>query len=228
MDLITTEAKQTAEQTETLARSYDNYAIVSAEGYADSAADLTIIKTKAKDLEALRKSLTKPLDESKKKIMEFFNKPKEYLASAEKSIKSAMIGWQNEQTRIRQAEQERLAKIQQEETNRLRLEAEAESARIAQLKTQADKIAAAEKVAELTQQAEAVAEQEAIIIPEPEPVKGLSKRKVWKFEVVDISQLPAEYLISDDKMIGQMIRATQGKVPISGVRIYSEDTIISR
>ena len=228
MELITTEAKQTAEQTEALAKGYDNYAIVSIESFQYAAVDLSTVKAKAKDLEALRKSLTKPLDESKKKIMEFFNKPKEFLVNAEKSIKSAMIGWQNEQTRLRQAEQERLAEIQRKESERLRVLAEAESARIASLKTQADKILAAKKVAELTQQSEAVAEQEAIIIPEPETVKGLSTRKVWKYEVVDINQLPAEYLIADDKMIGQMVRATQGKVPISGVRIYSEDTIISR
>ncbi len=62
-------------------------------------------------------------------------------------------------------------------------------------------------------------------VPTAPKVKGVSKRKVWKFEVTDVSELPPEYLIANEKAIGGVVRALKDKTNIPGVRVYFEETL---
>jgi len=229
METMSTETKQAVEQTEALAKKYQGFSIVSAESYQFASEDLRKIKSKAKEIDALRKSLTAPLDESKKKIMAMFKPPFVLLGMAETQVKSAMIGWQQEQERIRIAEQRRLAEIQHKEAERLRAAEAEEAKRIATLESGEEKAKAAERAANLAELAESV---ESAPLPVVAPViaeaQGISTRKVWRFEVIDISKLSREYMIADEKMIGAMVRATKGQKPITGIRIYSEDVIAAR
>ncbi len=213
-EIIPVEAQQKAEETEVMVQSYDGYAIVSQKAYQFSAEDLKKIKAKANELDGLRKSLTKPLDESKKRIMEFFKKPLTLLSSAEQSIKSAMISWQQEQEKVRKAEEQRLADAQQKEADRL--------ARLA---------AAAEKRGD-DKKAEEFKGREAItksvvpaVVNNVQPVAGIATRIVWKYRIVDVNQIPRQYMIPNETAIGQVARATKGSVKIEGIEIYSEETI---
>ena len=228
MELITVEAKQVIEQTETLAKSYDNFAIVSTEAYQYAAEDRKALNSKIKELDAMRKSLTQPLDDSKKKIMAMFKAPLDRLTVAKKAVDTGMLKWQRQLEEAARIERERLAEIQRKTAEALRQKAAKEAARIAGLKTEAAKSRAAEAAADLAEQAAMVESAPVVVEQAPAVAQGISTRKNWKFEVMDKTQLPAEYLIADEKMIGKMVRATQGKITISGVRVYSEDIIASR
>ena len=215
-------------ETKTLSDNYMDYSIDTPKSYIASADDLKKIKAKAKELNETRMSLTRPIEESKKKIIAFFKEPLDFLSRAEDAVKKAMIIWQQEQERLRREEEARLAEIQRKEAERLQREAAKEAARAESLKTDKAKAAAAAKAEELKAQAEATTAIAPTVESTVEEVSGISTRKAWKFEIVDKEKLPREYMIPDEKYIGQMVRATKGRKEIPGVRIYSEDIIASR
>jgi len=227
--IVSVEAEQMVKETETMVKSYENYTVVSQETYGDAGDILKAIKAKSKSLNELRKTLTKPLDESKKLIMAFFNKPLGFLTQAEKDIKSAMITWQQEQEAIRLAEEKRLADIQRKEADELQRKANIEMERINKLKTAKAKEAAQAKALELQAKADAVTScAPTKVANKVEAVAGISTRKVWKFKVVDANLIPREYMMPDEKFIGKMIEASKGSKPIAGIEIYSEDIIVAR
>ncbi len=225
---LSTEVQTKIKESEALSTTYDNYAIVSAEQYQYSAEDLKKIKAKAKELTDTKMSLTRPIEESKMKIIALFKKPLDFLANAESFVKKAMVVWQTEQEKIRRAEEARLAEIQRVEAEKLRVKAEKEAARAESLKTEKAREAAKAKAEELNAQAEATTAVAPIVESKVEEVSGISTRKVWKFEIQEIDKLPREYMIPDEKYIGQIVRASKGKKEIPGAKIYSEDTIASR
>jgi len=61
-----------------------------------------------------------------------------------------------------------------------------------------------------------------------ERVSGVSVKKVWKFEITDANQVPREYMIVNEKAIGQVVKATNGAVKIPGVRAYQENQIAAK
>lgn len=50
----------------------------------------------------------------------------------------------------------------------------------------------------------------------------VTTREVWRFEVEDVTKLPAEYVVADEVAIGRAVRAGARSIP--GVRIFSETT----
>ena len=44
----------------------------------------------------------------------------------------------------------------------------------------------------------------------------------WSFRVVDINQVPREYLVINEAYTGKMVRASEGKLQIPGIEIYDE------
>ena len=227
-NIVPTEVQIKIAETKVMLDNYSNYGVATAEEYQGAGADLRTIKAKAKELTETRMSLTRPIEESKKKIIALFKEPLSYLEQAEAAIKKAMIGWQTKQEKIRQAEEARLAEIQRKEAERLRIQAEKEEARANSLKTLKAQEAAAAKAEELKAQAEEATSVTPIVESRIEEVQGVSTRKIWKFEIVDIDKLPREYMLPNEKYIGQIVRVSQGNREIPGVRIYSEDVISSR
>jgi len=228
MEIVPVEAKQMAEETEVMVKSYENYVVVSQETFSDAGEVLKAIKAKSKSLDELRKSLTKPLDESKKRIMEFFNKPLDVLVQAEKHIKSAMISWQDEQEKIRLAEERRLADIQRKQAEEIQKKIDAELAKAENLKTDKAKEAAQARAEELQAKVDIVNAYVPVVESKIEAVSGISTRKVWKFKIVDANLIPREYMIPDEKYIGKMVEASKGTKPIAGIEIYSESVLVAR
>jgi hypothetical protein len=180
--------------------------------YEDAANDLKKVKTLYKTIEEERLSATRPLDETKKRIMEWFRGPLDRLASAENATKGAMISYSNEQDRLRRAEQARLDEIARKEREKL--------------EAQAAKAQAAGKV----EKAEAIMEKAQVVaapVVELTVAKtaGISYRTVWEFEIVDETAIPREWLVPDQKAIGGAIRSTQGKISIPGVKAIARKTI---
>ena len=169
------------------------------------------------------------------------------LDTASRMIKSLMSDYDAEQERIRQAEQRRLEEIarkEEEERRRVeleRLEAErkAEEERILQAAQAAELAGETDKAGELLESAvnfgEAVKQEAAAIQAEPvyvPPVvipKSVPKmqggpvyRTIWKFRIKDVSLIPRQYMIPDEKAIGGVVRSTQGKITIPGIEAYEE------
>ena len=212
--IITTEAQKAVEETTVLVKSYETFQITTADIYASAGNDLKKIKAKAKELDTLRKSLTQPLDESKKRIMAFFQKPLEFLAQAESAVKSAMLNWQSEQERVRQIEIARLEAIQRKETERLE-----------KLAAAAEKRGDEKKAEEFSGRAAVVQSIAPVVESKVEKISGIAKTIIWKFRIVDVAKIPREYMIPNELALGQIARGTKGALKIDGVEFYSEESI---
>lgn len=213
-EIISVEVQKKVSESTALAQRYENFSIVSAEVYSGAGGDLKLVKSKIKELDELRKSLTKPLDESKKRIMEFFNKPVEILQKVESCISRAMLAWQQEQERIRQAEEARLMELQRRETERLQKLAE-----------KAEKRGDTAKVEEFQGRAAITQATVVAVAPKVEKIAGIQNRTNWKFRIVDIAKIPREYMLPNEVMLGQLARSTRGSLKIEGVEFYSEESI---
>ena len=249
---ITPEAIAEAAGAEQMLMAAQAYQITTVTEYTAAGEELKRIKGKAKSLEERRVSMTKPLDESRKRIMEFFRQPLMFLADAELAIKRS-LGAYDEDLRRQREEAERLAaEVARKERERMQADAakqeqaarakrEAEEAKARALEAQgraveadAKRQAAAEREALRLREAEALraaAEsmpQAPVVHMEAPKVAGVSTRQAWKYQVTDFRLLPREYLIADDSAIGKVVRALGDRTNIPGIRVYAETIISSR
>ena len=81
----------------------EQFPVTSPVSYACAADELKAMKRQTKDLDALRKSLVKPLDEARSRIQDLFKPALDYLTRAEKIIGSKMLDYRAEEQRIAQA-----------------------------------------------------------------------------------------------------------------------------
>lgn len=182
---------------------------------ADAAADdLGDIKAKIKALNDQRLSMTRPLDEAKKRIMDLFARPLETLQQAEGTLKKAIADWTAEQRRIAEEERRKAEEAARKEQQRLEAERQAaeKAAREEQerLRREAEEAAKAgneaaakaaqeesERVAEEARQQALINEQEqhamtamaATAAPAAQKLAGISTRENWKGECCDLMAL---------------------------------------
>lgn len=164
-----------------------------------------------KDLETRRKFIVDPLNKQVKQINEAFKFWSAPLDHADRVLRKGIADYQAEQRR--RAEEERR---RQDELERNRLEA----------------------LEQAVEQPTPKGEPATIVFPVPPPpvseplrtVKtsaGLvSTRKRWTFEVLDLSVVPREYLMLNERAVREAIR--QGVREIPGLRIYEEDDVVVR
>lgn len=222
--MIPEDAKQLSTDAETTLELVKGYKITSQEEYAWGADQLKTIKTKAKNLEARRKEITKPMDAAKKSVMDFFRPPAELLANSEALVKSAMLTYQQEENK-RQREIQRKA----EEA------AEKERKRLAKLEAKAIDRGDEEKAQHHAQRAQNV--QAPIVRQETPKASGISTRKIWKSEVTDLMELvkavaagdaPIALLQANGPEINKRVKALRDEFSAPGVRVYSEDSMSAR
>lgn len=199
-------------QTDQLLAVGENYAVKDAADYTVAGQELQRVKAAQKQLEDVRMSMTRPLDETKRRIMSFFDGPKAKLLRAEQGIKRAMIAFQNEQDRKRREAQVRADEAARKERERLE-----EQARRAQEQGKPEK---AEQLQQRAQQAVAP-----ILQVETPKVAGVQTRRMWKFEVVNEAEVPAEFRSIDLSKIRKVVEALKGDAKIAGVRIWDEPAI---
>ncbi len=177
------------------------------------------IKAKYKDIDTQRKEITKPLDEAKKNIMNFFNPVLTALEEAERKIKSAIAKFTEEQERKAREEQERLQRLaeQEAEKERKKLEAKIERAKAS---------GKLEKAEELETQKELVQPVVPVIAPNVE-AKGVSFREKWYAVVVDEKLVPREYMIIDQSKLDKVAQATKGTITIPGVKFEMKKIVVA-
>jgi len=197
--------------------------------YESAALSLKGIKGKWKELDSLRKSITRPLDESKKKIMDLFRAPQDLLSEAEKILKSKMITYSTEQDRIRQEEQKKLEAKAEKERQKKEEQQWAWEEKERKLR-EAGKAAEADRAAEKAE--ERAAEAEEVVAPvaasRVEKTEGVSYRDEWYAEVTDFTALPDVYKLPDMTKLNKQAKATKSTVPVPGVVFKSKKVLASR
>ena len=246
---LTDEAQSLLENAKTIrANTPDEYRAVGAV-YAD-------IKNKIKLVEAERVRRTGPINESLRIINSDFKAISETLKSALMPYERALLAYKQEEESQRIAA-ESAARIERERIEaECRAKAEEERQKLAELKRQAEEAAKAqaetltpieafiaeEEAAALQAEIEAArlatenAIRETAMAPRQVQVQGPPKvtaagtsfRSVWKFKVSDLNQVPREYMILNEQMVGALARSTKGAMQIPGIEIYEEKTIGGR
>lgn len=204
--------------------------------YEMAAEELTAVKAKAKALEERRMSITKPLDQAKKAVMDLFRGPAEALTQAELVIKRAMISYQDEVKRKAEEERRRAEELAAQE--RARLEAEA-----ARAKEEAAKAETPEQAAELLAQAEqatavATVLQAPTVADSAPKVKGVSTRVTLDYEVRDMLAFVrwiavdrpdlVSLLLVDSVRMRAIVRAVGDSSPMPGIEIVEKKSLSSR
>ena len=195
--------------------------ITTQDNYVGASDILKTIKATSKDIVARRKAITVPLDTAKKSVMDLFRTPIESLVSAEIIIKDAMVGYTDEQERLRIVEQDKLDRQARAEEDRKK---RALDAKIEKAKADGNE----DKVEELQEKKEEVSVAAPIVAPKTETPTGISYKTVWDFKVVDATKVPREYLIVNEQMLRKFAGATKGKIAVPGVEFTSRKEVASR
>lgn len=151
------------------------------------------IKTKYKDIDAERKELVQPLNDTVKRINSMYRPVLTTLTNTEIVLKKTVAAYQ-------------AAKEEEHQQHLLATQAAFD----------------ADDTEAVVKHSEAAAESQIT------KVKGMSTRKVWKFEITDVSKVPAEYLMVDERKVGEVVRIQKGETTIPGIRVYSEDVVAVR
>lgn len=163
--------------------------IESKEEYELAAEDLKAIKKKAKELDEQRKTITKPLDDEKASVMNFYRPATEFLTEAESILKKAMSAYQAEverQAAIERARQNAIAIAAQQRQREEAAKREAE-AQLALAEGDIETaVALQSEAAELELSAELTTPA---IVAEPSKTDGISYKTTWTAEVTDIVAL---------------------------------------
>lgn len=196
------------------------YSVSDSFAFEGATATLRTIKEKLSDLETRRKGITKPLDDAKASVMDLFRGPKEQLERADRVIRAAMQAYlkAEEVKRIelqRQAEEKAKA-VAAEEQRRLALEAEKDLAEGRELAAM-EKIERAESVAVIPE-----------IVPQGYKSKGATPTKNWTFQIVDVSLIPREYLVPDEKLLKALAKSRKEAASVPGVKFFAEESISLR
>lgn len=221
---ITPEAEKLATQSSGMLAVAQAFKIDSPEMYDAAAVELKSIKAKAKELEETRKSLTKPIDEAKAKIMDFFCQPLDFLAKAESAIKGSMLTYQNEQERLRREEEARRQEIARREQEKLQKRAE-----------KAAEKGQTEKAEALMETAQAIPTP--IVTPTIQKVAGIATKTTWKAEVTDkmalikavaAGQVPMSVLDVNQTVLNKMAVALKEELNYPGVKAVAEQSMAVR
>lgn len=232
-----------------------NEYVIDCQELADAAADdLADVKRHMKDANELRMSQTRPLDDTKKKIMELFNPVVDLLGQAEAKHKANILAWnKKEQARIeaeRKAAEEAarlIAEQAQKEAEESARQAE-EARKAAETAIESGDTATAQEALSTAVQAQAQAETAAQVAetvthmaaPMAKAVaktKGVSTTKVWKAECTDLLALVKAIAAGDAPIAliefaqaeaNKRAKALQTEFKAAGVRVYFEESVSAR
>ena len=201
---------------------YSACVVVTAEDYVESGNRVVKLRGMQRALSEKRLSLTRPLDAAKNGIMDFFAKPAIALENAERREVEAMKDYNR-----------RVAEVQRQES--LRLQHEAEDARIAEaqrLAAESAKALESGQAAEAQRLAQRVGETVAAPVAPvyappiaPPKVSGMALRKLWRHRVVDAALLPREYMIPNDTMLAALAVSMKEKASVPGVEFYAKESM---
>ncbi len=201
--------------------------------YEFAAEQLTQVKAAYKRAEDTRKSITKPLDDAKKAVMELFRTPLANLGNAKSVVERSMNAYQDRVEAERRRIEAEARRAEEAERRRIEAEAAAEAAKL----EEAGDAEAAETVREVARE---VANTVVAIAPRVEAptAAGISTRQNYKAEVEDLlavikaaaagDKLALAVLTVDQKALNAQAKALKTGLDIPGVRVYTERTFTAR
>jgi len=161
--------------------------------------DLSLIAKASKRLEEARKGYVTPLNNQVKAINAEFKLVSDPLGQADSITRKKMLAFTAEQDQLR---------FKQEEFNRHRMELAREEASL--------------NNGEITESINLVE----VIAPAPTRTRtdigSVSQHENWKWELLDISLVPKEYLLVNAGLLTPVVKASKGKIIIPGIRVYNE------
>jgi len=163
---------------------------------------IKVVKNKINKIEEQRKTWTKPLDESKKRIMEDVKNAINPLKEFENNVKITMTDWYMKE-KIRKDKEQAI------------LEAKAKEQAIKEQKKNGAKIPIMSAVPIVNN-----------IQTQRGDMSVTTMKKVWTFKVVDETKIPREYLSINEVEIRSSIRG--GIRKIKGLEICQEDQLSIR
>lgn len=171
------------------------------------------VKATSKQVEGIFADPKKKAADAHKAICSKENELLKPLLTAEALVKGQLSAYAVAQERLR-IEAERKAA---EEAAALQIEA-AVATESGDIDTAAEKqIAAATAMAEV-----------AYKVAPPEKVSGVHTQKVKKWKIADISRIPAQYLIVNEKMVNAVVKTGGAGFAIPGIEIYEETIVVAR
>src|SRR5574343_361117 len=132
------------------------------------------------------------------------------VAQAKKIIGSKVAAFESEQQRIR-LEKERIAREEARKVQEEQRLAEALLLQDAGMTEEAESVLTTERPLEIQKTEEAP------------KIEGLSFRENWCFEVVDVNQIPREFLIVNEKAIGAVVRSKKEKKMTTQMQVQKKN-----
>jgi hypothetical protein len=211
-----------AEATNYLTR-YEKFDVTNDAQYAQAGEVAKAAKNRAKEIEELRTSITKPLNDSLRKINNLFKPAAEKYAKVDKIAGQAMLNYQNakRQEAIRlEAEQRKL-----QEKERGKLERQAEKAEEKGDQTTAD---ALRSVSDNMPTAP-------IVNAAPPKVQGMTSRDNWTYRIVNYKALVQHliktpkyhYLLKVDEVeLRKLVRAMKDNTDIKHIDVKNDPSMV--
>lgn len=212
------------------------YQIDSADMAECAAEDMNAWAKKAKEIDAKRLELKRPLTEHIKLLDSMFNAPIEQLNNGVKTLKAKLLAWhQKEADRIAEEKRKAEAERQRQEAELRAQQAAIEEERQAAIETgDFSKAEDLEEQAMMTESAAAaVVFAPPVQVAAPKPA-GASVRDNWKAEVTDkmaLIKAIAEGRASPDllepctKVINQRAKALKSEFVVDGIRVFNDQII---
>ena len=153
-----------------------------------------------------------------REVSAFIKSYTDRVESARTGLKKAILAYDMEQEKKREAERIRLQAIADEQARKER----------ERLEKQAAKVKTPEKREALLAQAEMIESAPVVQVQEPDKPKNSSYiRSEWKHEVINLDEVPRQYLIANDKLLSAIATNTKGMTKIPGVKFFEEKILVS-
>jgi hypothetical protein len=196
----------------------EHLAVKSPDEYEYACTFLQFVATRKKQVDEVFDPIVTKAHAAHKEAVAQKKKFMDPLVAAEISVKGKVSMFRMEQERIRRAEEQRIADEAKKEADERAL-AEATA-----LEASGDS-----DLADMVLQNAAEAPAPVVVLESSVPKQdGISKRVNWRYEVVDETKVPREFMVPSDLKIGAVVRSQKGLTKIPGVRVWSEETVSVR
>lgn len=166
------------------------------------------LKKKIKEVEGFYEDDRKRTHEAYKAVTGKIKKLKDILVMGERIVKGKINVYLDEKERLQRIEEEKRRK--EEEAKRKELEAK-----------KAENPDALEEEPDLFTPPEEVAPAPAPV-PVGQNTAGVSFAQVWGWELEDISKVPMDYLMVDEKKLNGVVKAMKGDTKIPGIKVFQK------
>lgn len=207
--------KTAEKETQLIAREAQGLNVKTQADYVSAGELRKKIKSKIKELDEKRKSITIPLDTAKKNIMALFNPIIEILNKGVENLDRQVIAYDEEQERKAREAQAKA----DEEARKAREKA---GARARELEAQGK----LEKAQAMQEKADAI--MAPVISTSIPKVSGQTIKEMWYAEVVDFKLLSDEYKLPNQSALDKIAQATKGNINLAGVKFYSKKIVSGR